>query len=67
MGYPLPLRSRDQRCYRLETIYVVEDNANHGLVFSPLNWPPISPDLNKVKQCWDPMKDEICKYSRLFL
>ena len=58
-----------------ETVYLVEDNApchqttarvdcdrrkELGLV--TLNWPSNSPDLNKIEQCWDPMKDEISIY-----
>jgi hypothetical protein len=58
-----------------DNIYLVEDNApchqtvqrvdsdcRKELGLTTLNWPSNSPDLNKIEQCWDPMKDEISIY-----
>ena len=56
-------------------IYLVEDNAPcHQIVqrgdsdrrkelgLTTLDWPSNTPDLNKIEQCWSPMKDEISIY-----
>lgn len=54
------------------TVYVVEDNASphkkakrlgarararHGGRVQTVEWPPHSPDLNRIERCWDPIKD----------
>jgi len=58
-----------------DDIYLVEDNTPcHQIVQrvdsdgrtelsqSTLNCPSNSPDLRKIEQCWDPMKDDISIY-----
>lgn len=45
-----------------QTVQRVNVERRDAIGLKTLDWPSNSPELNKIEQCWDPMKDEISTY-----